>query len=198
MLLSTLLQSIQYTGDFSDREITGLIYDSRKIQPGCAFVCLKGASFDGHAFAGEAAEKGAAAIIAQEPVKSAVPVILVENTREALAYLSAAWFGYPSRSLRTIGITGTKGKTTSSYMIQHILEAQGYRVGIIGTIGVKVGDEITPLNNTTPESYEVQKHMRRMVDAGCDFCVMEVSSIGLKSHRVAGITFDAGLFTNFS
>ena len=198
MLLSTLLQSVSYTGDFSDQEITELVYDSRKIQPGCAFVCLKGTSFDGHDFAQEAAQKGAVAIIAEKPVSSSVPVLLVQNTRHALALLSAAWFGYPAHSLHTIGITGTKGKTTSSYMIQHILEAQGFRVGVIGTIGVKIGEEIIPLNNTTPESYEVQKYMRRMVDAGCKFCVMEVSSIGLKSHRVAGISFDAGLFTNFS
>ena len=198
MLLSTLLREIPHTGSCTDREISDLVYDSRKIVPGCAFICLKGTSFDGHAFAAEAAEKGASVIFAERPVETAAPVILVEDTRIALSYLSAAFFGHPARLLRTIGITGTKGKTTSSYMIQNILEADGHKVGVIGTIGVKVGDEITPLNNTTPESYEVQRHLRRMADAGCDFCVMEVSSIGLKAHRVAGLEFDAGLFTNFS
>lgn len=199
MLLFDLLKEIDYTGTCPpDIEVTDIIIDSRKVTPGCVFVCLRGASIDSHQYAAQAAKAGAAAIIAEYPVEASAPVLLVSNTREALAFLSAAFFKHPAKQIRTIGITGTKGKTTTSFMIRSILEKAGYKVGIIGTIGVFIGDTFTAINNTTPESYDVQRFMRKMVDAGCDFCLMEVSSIGLKAHRVDGFLFDVGLFTNFS
>lgn len=198
MLLQTLLQDIEYTGTCPQAEISDIIFDSRKVCPGCAFVCLRGAAVDSHQFAAQAARDGAAVIFAEYPVEATAPVLLVPDTRRALAYLSAAFFGYPAQRLTTIGITGTKGKTTTSYMIRAILETAGHKVGIIGTIGVVIGERTIPINNTTPESYDVQRYLKEMADAGCDFCVMEVSSIGLKSHRVDGILFDAGIFTNFS
>ena len=181
-----------------ETEITGVVYDSRKVIPGCAFVCLRGAKADGHRFAQQAAEQGAAVIVAEEPVDCSAPVVVIPDTRYGLAVLSAAWFGHPAREMKVIGITGTKGKTTSSYMIHAILEAAGHKTGLIGTIGAVIDGKVTPTANTTPESYEVQRIFRDMVTAGCEYCVIEASSIGLKAHRVSGFTFDTGLFTNFS
>lgn len=199
MKLKQLLTAIKYRAEqVPDVDITDLVYDSRKAVPGCAFVCLRGANADGHKYAKTAAEKGAAVIIAEESVEAPVPVILTDNTRLALAYLSAEFFGHPAEQMHVIGITGTKGKTTTAFMMRSILEAAGHKTGVIGTIGVLYGDTLVQTDNTTPENYEVQKFMRQMVDAGCEYCVMEVSSIGLKDHRVAGFTFELGLFTNFS
>ncbi len=200
MLLSELLQGLKYTASGSTEiEISDIIYDTRKIVPNCAFVCLCGSSVDSHDFARQAAQSGAAAIIAEHEVEAPdIPVVLVENTRYALAVLSAAYFGHPAQELKVVGITGTKGKTTSSYMIRSILESAGIKTGLIGTIGAVIGEDIIQTNNTTPESYDVQKYLRRMVEAGCKAAVIEASSIGLKDHRVSGFTFDIGLFTNFS
>lgn len=198
MLLSALLTDLTYTGDYPSVEISDIIIDSRRVKPGCAFVCLRGSAVDSHQYAAQAAKDGAAVIFAEYPVEADAPVLLVPDTRRALALLSAAFFGHPARRLTTIGITGTKGKTTTSYMIRSILEAAGHKVGMIGTIGVVIDGKTIPINNTTPESYDVQRYLKEMADAGCDFCVMEVSSIGLKGHRVDGMTFDVGLFTNFS
>ena len=199
MKLQQLLTAIPYRADnVPDLEICDLVYDSRLAVPGCAFVCLRGANADGHKYAAMAVEKGAAVVIAEEPVEVNAPVILTENTRLALALLSAEFFGHPANDLKVIGITGTKGKTTTAFMMRAILEAAGHKTGVIGTIGVLYGDTLIQTDNTTPENYQVQKFLRQMVDAGCEYCVMEVSSIGLKDHRVAGFTFDLGLFTNFS
>lgn len=199
MKLSKLLSAIEYRAEnVPDIDVCDLIYDSRKVVPGSMFVCLRGANADGHKYAAMAAEKGASVILAEENVDVPVPVILTENTRLALAYLSAAFFGHPANDLKVIGITGTKGKTTTAFMMRSILEAAGHKTGVIGTIGVQYGDKIIATENTTPENYVVQKYLREMADAGCAYCVMEVSSIGLKDHRVAGFTFDLGLFTNFS
>ncbi len=198
MLLSELFASVK--AEYRDMEISGVCFDSRKVMPGCVFVCLRGASSDGHQFAAQAAEAGAAVIVAEEPVKvTGAQVILVEDTKAALALLSAAWFGHPAEGdIKVIGITGTKGKTTTAYMVRSILEAAGHKTGIIGTIGVAYGDELIKTNNTTPSSYEVQKYLRQMADVGCEYCVMEASSIGLKEKRVYGFTFEVGVFTNFS
>lgn len=200
MKLKQLLQEIEYRAEnVPDLEISDLVYDSRLAKPGCAFVCLRGAASDGHKYAAMAVEKGAVAVIAEEPVEVSVPVVLTQNTRLALAYLSAAFFGDPAgKDIKVIGITGTKGKTTTAFMMRAILEAAGHKTGVIGTIGVTYGDVQLQTANTTPESYQVQKYLREMADAGCEYCVMEVSSIGLKDYRVAGFTFDLGLFTNFS
>lgn len=181
-----------------DGDITELIYDSRKACDGCIFVCVRGANVDGHSFASAVADHGAKVIVVEQSVdvRSDVTVLQVTDTREALAKLSAAYFDYPAKQMRCIGITGTKGKTTTTYMVRSILENAGYRVGLIGTIETIVGEEHTPALNTTPESYAIQEDLRRMADAGQDVCVMEVSSQGLMMHRVDGMTFEVGIFTN--
>ena len=203
MKLSDLLTGFSYIikNGSEDIEVTELVFDSRKqIVPGAVFVCISGAVHDGHAYAAAAVEAGAAAIIAEREVEVAEGVCLVvcENTREALACMSAAYFGHPANELVTIGITGTKGKTTTSYMIRNTLELAGIKTGLIGTIEAIIGDTHIPSNNTTPESYFVQKYFRDMVNAGCKCVVMEVSSQGLMLHRVGGFTFDYGIFTNLS
>ena len=162
------------------------------------FVCIRGAVSDGHAFARDVAEKGAAALVVEKDVDvpQNVTVIRVEDTRYALALMSAAYFGYPAEKLKVIGITGTKGKTTTTYMVKSILEGVGHKVGLIGTIEALIGGKSIPANNTTPESYTIHKYFAEMVEAGCDSVVMEVSSQGLMLHRTAGIMFEIGIFTN--
>lgn len=201
MRLADLLSDVPYTcaAGSTEIDITNLVYDSRKVTPGCAFVCLIGSAVDGHRFAEQAVQMGAAAVIASKPVSfSSVTVVQVEDTRYALAYMSAAYFGHPARELTTIGLTGTKGKTTVSCMIRAILEKGGLKTGLIGTLGVVIGDRTMKTNNTTPESYDVQKYLRQMVEEGCRCAVIEASSQGLKFHRTAGFVYDYGVFTNFS
>ena len=200
MKLSELLERIEYTccqGD-TEQEITSVVYDSRKAGEGSLFICIRGAVADGHKFIPDVLAKGVKALVVEEDVQvpADVTVIRVEDTRYAMAFISAAWFGYPAEQLKTIGITGTKGKTTTTYMVKSILENAGYKVGLIGTIEAIVGDETIPAANTTPESYIIQEYFRRMADAGCDCVVMEVSSQGLMLHRTQGFIFDYGIFTN--
>lgn len=200
MLLSELLSALGCAlPELPNTEVSDVVYDSRAVQPGCVFVCLRGTRADGHQFAAGAAEDGAAAIIAEEAVIANAPTIIVPDTRAALAVLSAKFFGNPAEGdIKVIGITGTKGKTTTAYMVRSILEAAGHKTGVIGTIGVAIGEEVIKTENTTPQSYLVQKYLRKMADEGCDYCVMEVSSIGLKDKRVYGFPFEVGIFTNFS
>ena len=167
---------------------------------GCAFICLKGAAVDGHTFAQQAVEQGAAVLIVQDDVTVTyeIPVIKVSHTRQALAMMSAAFFRHPAKEIPVIGLTGTKGKTTTAYMIRSILEEAGCSTGLIGTVGVLIGETVYPTSNTTPESYEMQKYLRKMVDMGCKAAVVEASSIGLREFRTAGMTFEVGVFTNFS
>ena len=182
-------------------EITKLIYDTRsEISDGSLFVCISGASFDGHDFAGEAVKKGAKVIVAEKELELGpdIVLVLVSDSRKALSLLSAAWFGHPSGKLTTIGLTGTKGKSTTCYMIRNILESSGRKCGIIGTIGIVIGENTYETHNTTPESYSIQEYMKQMVDEGCDTLIMEVSSQGLKQSRVYGIQFDYAVFTNLS
>ncbi|MGN0507339.1 MAG: UDP-N-acetylmuramoyl-L-alanyl-D-glutamate--2,6-diaminopimelate ligase [Lachnospiraceae bacterium] len=201
MKLLELLEGFPYRivkGD-AKVEVTELVFDSRKkVEQGSVFVCISGAVHDGHQYAKEAAAAGAVAIVAEHevPVPDGVCLVVCENTREALACMSAAYFGHPADELVTIGITGTKGKTTTSYMIRNTLELAGYPTGLIGTIEIIIGETHIPANNTTPESYYVQKYFREMADAGVKCVVMEVSSQGLMLHRVGGFTFDYGIFTN--
>lgn len=198
--LKKLLERLKYEciqGN-TDISISELVYDSRKAAKDDLFVCIKGTVVDGHEFIEEVAAKGVSAVVVQEEVKApeGVTVIKVADTRYALAMLSAAFFDYPAETLKVIGITGTKGKTTTTYMVKSILEAAGYKVGLIGTIEAIIGEETIPASNTTPESYIIQNYFRKMLDAGCDCCVMEVSSQGLMMHRVAGFQFELGIFTN--
>ena len=183
-----------------DVNVSELVYNTRKVKKECMFVCIKGATFDSHDVAGEAAKNGAVVIVAEHPVDvpAGTAVVLVEDTRYALALISGAYFGYPAKKLKVIGITGTKGKTTTTFMIRSILEHAGISTGLIGTIEVIIGDKHIPAHNTTPESYEVQEYFAQMVAAGCKVAVMEVSSQGLKLHRTAGIRFDIGIFTNLA
>ena len=200
MKIRQLLEELEYTllaGNI-DTEISTLVYDSRKVQEGSVFVCISGTLRDAHDFIPDVIAKGAKAIVVEKDVerKEGITYIKVENSRRALAYLSAAYFGHPARKLKTIGITGTKGKTTTTYMVKSILESAGIKTGLIGTIEAIIGEEHIPAANTTPESYVVQEYFRRMVDAGLDAVVMEVSSQALMLYRVEGFTFDIGVFTN--
>ncbi|XME03275.1 UDP-N-acetylmuramoyl-L-alanyl-D-glutamate--2,6-diaminopimelate ligase [Lachnospiraceae bacterium C1.1] len=201
--LKDLIAEIDYSliaGTIAEQEISELVYDSRKISKDCLFVCIEGANFDGHTAAKDAFEKGAAAVIVEKNIDSSesgdTAVIKVESTRYALAFTSAAWFGNPADEMKIIGITGTKGKTTTSFLTKAILEAAGHKVGLIGTIETIIGDEHIPAKNTTPESYILQETFRKMADEGCDSVVMEVSSQALMMHRSQGFIFDYGVFTN--
>ena len=200
--LKSLLAGISYecVQGTLDREVTDIIYDSRKVTKDCLFVCIKGAVVDGHKFAAQAVEAGASVLLVQEevalPEAADVTVIRVEDTRYAMAFISAAYFDNPAEQMQVIGITGTKGKTTSTYLVKSILEQAGRKVGLIGTIEIIIGDTHIHADHTTPESYLVQKYFRQMADAGCDTVVMEVSSQGLMLHRTQGFVFDFGIFTN--
>lgn len=200
MTLERLMEKLSYdvVQGSIDIPVTQLVFDSRKACKDGVFVCISGAVVDGHSFIDEVVAKGITSIIVEKDVMApdGVTVIKVQNTRLALAYMSAAYFDYPAEKLKTIGITGTKGKTTTSYMVKSILEKTGFKTGLIGTIETIIGDTHIPAVNTTPESYVVQQSFRQMVDAGIECVVMEVSSQGLMLHRVGGFTFDYGIFTN--
>ncbi len=200
--LHELLMGMEYQclqGDL-ETEISDVIYDSRKDCDKALFVCISGTKIDAHEFIPEVCKKGASPLVVERPVQVSenIPIILVEDARLALAYLSAAYFDHPTRKLTTIGITGTKGKTTSTHMLKAILEQDGHQVGLIGTNGAIIGNQHYPTANTTPESYELQRYFHQMREAGCDTMIMEVSSQGLKMNRVAGISFDVGIFTNIT
>lgn len=200
MKLTQMLERLEYevAQGSADIEVTELVNDSRKAGPGCVFVCISGAVSDGHSYVEDVTAKGAAAVIVERPVEApeGVTVIHVDDTRYALALMSAAYFGYPAEKLKVIGITGTKGKTTTTYMVKSILEGVGHKVGLIGTIEALIGDKSIPANNTTPESFTIHQYFAEMVKEGCDSVVMEVSSQGLMLHRTAGIEFEIGIFTN--
>ena len=205
MKLRKICEEIEYTllqGSL-ETEVRDIIYDSRKIAPETMFVCMVGAVTDGHKYIPDAVEKGASVIVLEKEEEAAqipenITVLKVESARLALALMSAALFDHPARKLVTFGLTGTKGKTTTTYMIKKVLEMAGKKVGLIGTIGAMVGEEHLSSKNTTPESYELHRMFAAMVEAGCEYVVMEVSSQGLKLDRTAGILFDYGIFTNLS
>ncbi len=205
MLLKQLLKNLDYTlvQGCLNTEVTDIYYDSRKVTPGGLFVCIVGTQRDSHDYAADVAAKGAAVLAIQHDlpaeVLAALPdvtVVKFENTRYAMALLSTAYFGRPALEMTMVGVTGTKGKTTTTHMIKAVLEAAGHKVGMVGTNGVYYPGHHYDLNNTTPESYELQKILRQLADAGCDACVMEVSSQGIMMDRVAGIHYKVGVFTN--
>lgn len=205
MKLANLLENLNvtYLRGNGGTEIASVVYDSRKIEEGCLFICIVGANFDGHSFAKEAGEKGAAAILvseesAVEELPENVTVVHVEDTRYAMAFVSAAWFGHPALKLKTIGVTGTKGKTTTTYLVKSVLERAGLKVGLVGTIETIIGATHIPSANTTPESYVLQETFAKMVEEGIEVVVMEVSSQALMQHRSQGFVFDIGIFTNLS
>lgn len=202
MKLSELLDGLAFACERGslDTQVEEVVYDSRKVTKGCLFICIKGMNFDSHDHAAEIAQNGAAVLVVEKEVEvpqdALVTVIRVENTRYAMAFIAAAWFGHPADRMKIIGITGTKGKTTTTYLVKSILENAGHKVGLIGTIEIIIGDTHIHAGNTTPESYLVQEYFRRMADEGCDVVVMEVSSQGLMLHRTQGFVFDFGIFTN--
>ena len=222
MKLSRLLEKLDYHFERTDgtaadgeesrallqTEITGIENDSRQVRPGTLFFCICGANSDGHDFAAQALNAGAAAIVVEKDVdlrgfsgKEGAPapaIIRVQDTRYAMAYIAAAWYGNPAQEMKIIGVTGTKGKTTTTYLVKGILEEAGFRVGLIGTIETVIGGEHIPATNTTPESTVLQSTFRRMADAGIEVVVMEVSSQALMLHRTQGFIFDLGIFTNIS
>ncbi len=200
--LSYLLEKLTYESVCGslDKEITAVCYDSRKVTPGALFICIEGANFDGHSVAEEMVTKGAVCLVVSKDVKvpedREVTIVKVEDTRYAMAFISAAYFNHPAEKMKVIGITGTKGKTTTTYMVRSILENAGMKVGLVGTIETIIDKEHIPALNTTPESYLLQEYFARMAEAGCDAVVMEVSSQGLMMHRTQGFVFDLGIFTN--
>ena len=200
--IKELIQALDYEvlQGTLEGDISELVYDTRKVIKDAMFVCIVGTAFDSHEKAAEVAETGAKVLIVSREVEvpETVTVVKVADTRYALALISAAYFDYPANTLKVIGITGTKGKTTTTFMIKSILENAGYKVGLIGTIETIIGDKHIPANNTTPESYIVQEYFAEMLKAGCQVCVMEVSSQGLMMHRTAGIPFELGIFTNLA
>jgi len=185
-----------------DREVQDIAHDSRKVKPGFLFVAVRGIHSDGHQFISQAIQQGATAIVAEKqegpPVPADTPLIIVDDSRRALALLANAFFGHPSQRLKLIGITGTNGKTTTTYLLRSIIEAAGHTAGLIGTIDYRVGDTVYPAPNTTPESLELQRLLSDMVGLGVDHCVMEVSSHALTLGRTAGCKFEAAGFTNLT
>ena len=180
-----------------DTEINEVRYDSRAVRPGDLFVAIRGYATDGHQYIGKALEQGAAAIVCEEAPAGA-PAVVVENARRALAEIAANRFGHPADSMTMLGVTGTNGKTTTTYLVKHMLEDAGHKVGLIGTNQNLIGDEVVETERTTPESYELHALFARMRDAGCTHVIMEVSSHSLVLDRVHGIHFAVGAFTNLT
>jgi len=179
-------------------EVSGLAYDSRAVRPGDLFICIRGFVYDGHDFAGQAVEKGAVALLVERPLPLAVPQIVVDDSRRAMGPLAAAFYGYPSSQLRVVGVTGTNGKTTTTYFVRSLLAHAGRRCGLIGTVVQSAGQGDAPATRTTPEAVDIQRLLRQMVDNGCKAAVMEVSSHGLVLQRTAGVEFDIAVFTNLT
>jgi UDP-N-acetylmuramoyl-L-alanyl-D-glutamate--2,6-diaminopimelate ligase len=200
-LLTTALQIVPPL-HCPDSEVVALSQDSRTIIAGSLFVAVRGFHSDGHQFIPQALAQGAVAVIAEEQqaatAAGAAPVICVPDSRAALARLATVFYGRPSERLKLIGITGTKGKTTTSYLVRSIIEADGHRTGLIGTIDYRVGDKVYPAPNTTPESLDLQRLLAEMVGAHAGYCVMEVSSHALALGRIDGCVFEAALFTNLA
>ena len=200
MRLSNLLTEMeaQYDKTIAELEISGIVYDSRKVIPGCLFVCLAGGAADGHKFAVSAQQKGAAAVVAEHLTDSTLAHILVKDTRRAMFELSSAWFEHPERKLKFVGVTGTNGKTSTFYYIKSILDSLGKKTGLIGTVANMIGDKTLPSNATTPEPYALCELLAQMVLEQVEYVVMEVSSHSIAQKRVCGITFDTAVFTNLS
>ncbi|MDO4541888.1 MAG: UDP-N-acetylmuramoyl-L-alanyl-D-glutamate--2,6-diaminopimelate ligase [Bacillota bacterium] len=184
-----------------DKEITAVVYDSRKVSTGSLFVCIPGGTMDGHDFAAAAVSQGAAALVVErylEDISPEIPQLKVENARLALAKIAEAYYRYPGKELRILGITGTNGKTTTTHLLKEILDAYGAEAGLIGTNHILIGDKVIPATGTTPESLEISVYLRDMVTAGCEYAVMEVSSHGLKQGRVSALDFNGAAFTNLT
>lgn len=201
MKLAELLSGIEIIEGCYDPEleVTGVSYDSRETKPGQAFVAIPGFASDGYRFIPKALERGAGVIICEREPEQKVQYVQVADCRKALARLGANWFGHPADKMTMLGVTGTNGKTTITYLLKTVLEKTlGAKVGLIGTIQNMIGGTVIHTERTTPESFELQKLFSEMVDAGCTHCVMEVSSHALVLHRADEITFETGIFTNLT
>lgn len=204
MLLSELIKNITNARvvNNADADITGIAYDSRKVKPGFVFVAMAGGKFDGHDFITTALEAGAAAIIAEREVETAInrgiPYVIAPNGRIAMGEISAPFYGHPSRDMKLIGVTGTSGKTTVTHLIQSIFNANGDKAGLVGTLGTRIGDELIETEHTTPESVDLQHVLAYMRDKGVKAVAMEASSHGLYQGRTLGCEFDCGIFTNIA
>ncbi|MHB8840184.1 MAG: UDP-N-acetylmuramoyl-L-alanyl-D-glutamate--2,6-diaminopimelate ligase [Candidatus Aquicultor sp.] len=199
--LETILEAVTIKNIIGDieRDILGLAYDSRRVKKDDLFFCINGLKADGHEFAHKAQEAGATAVVVERVLPDiTVTQIVVDNTREAMAKMASAFFDYPTRNLKLIGITGTNGKTTTSYMVESVLSAAGYKTGMLGTVEYRIGSERIPVDRTTPESLDLQEFFARMVDAGVDAAVIEVSSHAIDLLRVEACEFDVVVFTNLS
>lgn len=202
MKLSQLLQSLsalEVEGSL-DREITGLAYDSRRVTQGTVFVALRGQNTDGHTYINDAIDRGAVAIICERNGFSSARAtkIVVTDARETMGHAATAFYGNPSAKLKVIGVTGTNGKTTVSFLVKEMLQAAGIKTGLLGTIRYEIGDRVIPAARTTPEALEIQQMLAQMVRAGCEACVMEVSSHALDQKRTLGVEFDVAIFTNLT
>jgi len=185
------------SGNLANVEISGIVCDSRLVNKGSAFVCIDGVKTDGHKYAETANEKGAAVIIVQRDL-GLENQIIVDDTRKVYAEICAEWFGNPAKAIKIIGVTGTNGKTSVSYMLKAIIENNGFKCGLIGTIQNMIDNEVLPAKNTTPSAYELNSMLSLMKSAGCEYCIMEVSSHALDQKRVYGIEFEVAMFTNLS
>lgn len=197
MRLYELINGIAET-KLDDTEISFITDDTRKVVEGCIFVCVKGGSFDGHTAAAEMLEKGAAAVICERDLGLGDRQLIVENSRKAYGQLCSAWFGHPEKKMKMIGVTGTNGKTTITNVIKNILMSSGHKTGLVGTIRNEIGDEVLHTENTTPMAYELMELFDKMVKAGCEYVVMEVSSFGLVQNRIGSSWFDIAVFTNLT
>lgn len=197
MRLYELLENNAET-KLDDIEISFITDNTKKVQPGCLFVCVKGGSFDGHSAAAGMLEKGAAAVVCEHDLGLGDRQIITDNSRRLYGKLCAKWFDHPERKMKLIGVTGTNGKTTITNVIKHILTANGFKVGLVGTIQNEIGDEVVHTDNTTPMAYDLMELFDKMAKAGCQYVVMEVSSFGLVQNRIGSSFFDIAVFTNLT
>jgi UDP-N-acetylmuramoyl-L-alanyl-D-glutamate--2,6-diaminopimelate ligase len=198
MQLRELAKATAYTRLTGDAEIEKIVYNSRRVQRGDLFCCVVGTFFDGHDYAAQAVEAGAAALVVERELDLNVPQLVVPSTRVAMAEMAASYYGEPSKHMKMVGVTGTNGKTSTTYMIKAIAEQAGQKVGLIGTIRNLIGSRVIETERTTPESVDLQRILREMKDEGVELVVMEVSSHSLDQHRVHGIDYDVGVFTNLT
>lgn len=203
MQLNKILAPIEITEIVGgqDKEITGITSDSRRVKPGTLFVAVPGVSVDGHDFIHKAQEAGATAVVCErlpEQVSSAVTYVVVPSSAIALGYMASEWWGNPSRSLRLVGVTGTNGKTTTATLIYEMARLLGHKAGLLSTVCNYVETTPYPTDHTTPDPLTINEMLRKMVDAGCEYCAMEVSSHAAHQHRIAGLHFEGGVFTNLT
>jgi len=192
------LEIISVSGPI-DREIAGISYDSRRVAPGNLFVAIKGGQFDGHSFVEQAIDKGAVAVVCEDAgLSQRATTIVTKNSRSALAKLAAVFYRHPSRRLKIIGVTGTNGKTTTTFLLKHLLQRAGQPTGLVGTVRYEIGERILPAQRTTPESLDLQELLHQCAQSRCKNVVMEVSSIALSQSRANEIAFDTAIFTNLT